>query len=253
MIIVFPLMGHILLGQPYITLGHLWFLELLIIFSAIYTAYWLVNKPSSKTKQAFPGTKTIVKFTVAMALLSFVVRIWAPINYWLPFGLFEPFHIIQYIMLFTAGIIAYREGWVDAIPKAASKLWSRIAVLMAILLPFIIIVTQDAQFSGGLTVSSLIGSFWEAFMGVSICIALLALFKKRFNSYSPIAKALASNTYTVYLIQLPIVIFLQYMIIGLNVDPLIKFIIVGALAVLMSFAISHYVIRRLPYAKNISG
>ena len=55
MIVVFPVMGYLLYGQPNITLGHLWFLELLLIFSAVYVAYWLVKKPSSKAKQSLPG------------------------------------------------------------------------------------------------------------------------------------------------------------------------------------------------------
>jgi glucan biosynthesis protein C len=253
MIGVFPLMGYLLLGQPYITLGHLWFLEVLLILSAVYVAYWWVSKPSSKAKRAFPDTAAILTFIVAMALMSFVVRIWAPENYWLPLGLFEPFHIIQYVMLFIAGLIAFKGGWIDAVPKAAARLWSRVAVLMVISLPVVIIVTNGTQFSGGLTAASLLGSFWEAFMCVSMCIALLALFKNRFNSHGPITRALAKNTYTVYLIQLPIVIFLQYILIAVTIDPLIKFAIVGALGVLLSFAISHYVIRRLPYAKYVLG
>ena len=114
-------------------------------------------------------------------------------------------------------------------------------------------MTNSEEFSGGLTLASLLGSFWEAFMCVSMCIALLAFFKNRFNSQSPIAKALANNSFTVYLIHLPIVIFLQYLLIGVSTDSLIKFVIVGALGVILSFAISHYVIRRLPYAKYILG
>ena len=60
----------------------------------------------------------------------------------MPLGLFEPYHLTQYAMLFAAGIIAYREGWIDAIPKAAAKLWSRVAILMVILLLFVLIVNE---------------------------------------------------------------------------------------------------------------
>ena len=253
MFAVFPVMGYLLYGQPSIALGHLWFLELLLIFSAVYVAYWLVKKPSSKAKKAFPGNATILAFVMAMALISFVVGIWSPVNNWVPLGLFEPFHLTEYVMLFAAGIIAYREGWIDAIPKAAAKLWSRVAILMVILLLFIGGVTNSTQFAGGLTVASLLGSFWEAFMCVSMCIALLALFKNRFNSQGPIAKALANNAFTVYLIHIPIIIFLQYLLIGVAIDPLIKFAIVGAIGVPLAFAISHYGIRRLPYAKYVLG
>jgi glucan biosynthesis protein C len=249
---VFPVMGYLLNGEPAFTLWHLWFLEILLLFSAAYAAYWLVKKPSSKVRRAFPGNTAIVAFTVAMALISFVVRIWAPENYWLPF-LFEPFHITEYVMLFIAGIVAYREGWIDTIPKATAKLWSRAAVIVVVLLPVISIMTGDMEFAGGFTVASLLGSFWEAFMCVSLCIALLALFKNKYDSHGPLARALADNSFTVYLIHIPVVVFLQYLLIGVAMESLVKFAIVGALGVLLSFAISHYVIRRLPYAKYILG
>lgn len=114
-------------------------------------------------------------------------------------------------------------------------------------------VTNSSEFSGGLRLESLIGTTWEAFMCVSMCIALLALFKERFNSQGPIAKALANNAFTVYLIHIPVIVFLQYLMIGVAIDPLIKFAIVGAVGVPLTFAISHYVIRRLPYAKYMLG
>jgi len=253
MIGVFPVMGYLLEGKPSITLGHLWFLALLLIFSAVYAAYWLAKKPSSKAKRPFTGNAAIAAFAVAMALITFVVAIWSPENHWVPLGLFEPYHLTQYAMLFAAGIIAYREGWIDAIPKATAKLWSRVAILMVILLLVVSAVTDSREFSGGLTLASLLGTTWEAFMCVSMCIALLALFQNRFNSQSSIKKALASNTFAVYLIHVPIIVLLQYMLIGVAIDPLAKFAIVGAVGVPLVFAISHYVIRRLPYAKYILG
>jgi glucans biosynthesis protein C len=253
MIVVFPVMGYLLQGKPSITLGHLWFLALLLIFSAVYVAYRLVKKPSLKVKRAFPGNKTIVAFAVAMALITFVVAIVSPENQWLPLGLFEPYHFTQYAMLFAAGIIAYREGWIDTIPGATAKLWSRVAILMVILLLVVGGLTDSSEFAGGLRIASLLGTFWEAFMCVSMCIALLALFKNRFNSQGPLAKALANNAFTVYLIHVPVIVFLQYLLIGVALDPLVKFAIVGALGVVLSFAISHYAIRRLPYAKYVLG
>ena len=252
MFILFPVMDY-LLNYQIILFGHLWFLAMLLIFSTVYVAYWLVKRPSPQMKRPFPSNAAILTFIVVMAVISFIVRIWWPENQWALLGLFEPFHVTQYIMLFAAGIIAYRQGWIEAIPKATGKLWSRVAILTLISLLFVGGVTNSMEFSGGFTAASLLGSFWEAFMCVSICIALLSLFKNRFNSQSFITKTFADDTFTVYLIQLPLVIFLQYMIIGLALDPLIKFVIVGVIGVPLTFALSHYVIRRLPYAKYILG
>jgi hypothetical protein len=66
------------------TLGHLCFLEVLLILSAVYVAYCRASRPSSNAKQAFPGTAAILTFIAAIALISFVVRIWAPEGKLLP-------------------------------------------------------------------------------------------------------------------------------------------------------------------------
>ncbi len=131
------------------------------------------------------------------------------------FGLFEPYHLTQYVMLFAAGILAYREGWMDAIPKAVAKLWSGVVILLVILLLFVSIVDNGYFILGRLLAMAFLGSFWVSFMCVSTSIALLSLFKNRFNSQSPITKALADNTFTVYLIHLPVIIVLQYLLIGI--------------------------------------
>lgn len=252
---VYPILGYLVLhqAQPFITVGNLWFLVLLLLFTAVYVTYWLVKKPSTKTKRAFPGNVVILAFIIVMALISFVVGIWAPINYWLPFGLFEPFHLTQYAMLFAVGIIAYREGWIDAIPEITAKIWSGVAILLVMLLLAVTLWNSDVLLFGGIKLGSLLGSFWVAIMSVSMCIALLSLFRNRFNSQGPLAKGLANNSYTVFIIQIPIIVFLQYLLIGVLIDPFFKFIIVGAIGIPLIFAISHYVIRRLPYATYVLG
>jgi hypothetical protein len=253
MIVVFPVMGFLLQGQPYVSVGHLWFLVLLLIFSAVYVAVRQLKKPSSVIKRPFPDTTTIVLFTGIMSLITFFVAIWSPINQWVPLGLFEPFHLTQYAMLFAAGIVAYREGWIDAIPVTSAKLWSRVALLMVPLLLVIGIATNSTELSGGFTVASLLGCIWVSLTCVSMSIALFAFFKNRFDSRGSFSKALSGNSFTVYLIHIPIVVFLQYLLIGVGIDPLLKFVIVGTTGVISAFATSHYVIRRLPYAKKILG
>jgi hypothetical protein len=43
------------------------------------------------------------------------------------------------------------------------------------------------------------------------------------------------------------------MLVGIAIDPLIKFVIVGVIGIPLVFAFSHFVIRRLPYAKYVTG
>lgn len=74
---VFPGIGYVLYyyglynqPQPLITFGNLWFLALLLLFSAACVAFWRVKKSPLKTKRAFPGTKAILGFILIMAFLS---------------------------------------------------------------------------------------------------------------------------------------------------------------------------------------
>jgi hypothetical protein len=72
------------LNQSQIGLGHLWFLFLLLLFSSIYVVWRVLFKSSSLPKVAFPSAKAIIGFITAMAILEFIVRIWSPVNSWLP-------------------------------------------------------------------------------------------------------------------------------------------------------------------------
>lgn len=47
------------------------------------------------------------------------------------------------------------------------------------------------------------------------------------------------------------IIFLQYLLVGVAIDPMLKFLIVSAVAIPACFGIGHFVIRRLPIVKNV--
>jgi peptidoglycan/LPS O-acetylase OafA/YrhL len=234
-----------------LSLGWLWFLAMLLVFAVCYVALRMASKSTKPKVTGFPGTASILAFAGVMALLTFAVRIMSPINEWTWFHIFEPAHLPQYAMLFAAGIVAYRGGWLDKIPAATAKTWSAVAGLMVLAVPVIYFTLGDAGFDGGLSPMALLWSAWECLLCVSMCIGLLALFKNRFSSQGRIVKAMADNAFTVYLIHIPVIIFLQYLLVGVAIDPMLKFLIVSAVAIPACFGIGHFVIRRLPIVKNV--
>jgi len=260
---IIPVMGYFLGAKdvPFVdfylnnldslSLGWLWFLAMLLVFTVCYVALRMAFKGPGQKTTAFPGTAGILAFAGAMAMLSFAIKIVSPVNEWTWLHLLEPAHLPQYAMLFAAGIFAYRAGWLDKIPPAAAKRWSIAAFLLVLTVPIIYAVFGDEGFDGGLSAMALLWSAWEALMGVSMCIGLLALFKNRFGSQGRIAKAMADNAFTVYLIHIPVVIFLQYLLVGVAVDPMIKFLIVSAVAVPACFGIGQLVIRQIPVVKSV--
>ena len=62
---------------------------------------------------------------------------------------------------------------------------------------------------------------------------------------------MADNAFTVYLIHIPVIIFLQYLLVGVAIDPMFKFLIVSAVALPACFGIGHFIIRRLPIVKSV--
>jgi glucan biosynthesis protein C len=62
-----------------VDVGHLWFLEHLLIFSAVYALWRMIYKESANDKKvqvAPPGYVRIVTFALILATVSAVVRIW---------------------------------------------------------------------------------------------------------------------------------------------------------------------------------
>jgi glucan biosynthesis protein C len=242
----------VLNGQGFTT-WHLWFVEQLLIFSGFYVLWRKVTggRQGSPRKIAFPGSIAIAGFTVALGMAMFAARIVFPLNLWLPFISLEPAHYPEYIALFAAGILAFRNDWFNAMPAATARKWGCITAMAIIGLFPMFAVFGDSIIAGGLTLPSLALSLWEAVVCVGMCISLIALFRGRFNVQGRIAKALSDNSFTVYLIHVPVVVFLQYLLIGVNIHPLIKFALVCLAGVPACFLLSHYVVRRLPYAKQI--
>jgi glucan biosynthesis protein C len=237
-------------GQSSVDLGHLWFLFLLLLFSAAYVIWRALFKRSSLPKIDFPSVKAIFGFIAAMTILVFIVRIWAPINSWLPFHLFEPAHFPQYVMMFFAGLMAYRNDWLNKIPASAAWKWLSIASWSFGVFGIMYGVWGDAVLAGGFTVPSLGGAAWESTMCVSMSIGLLALFKNRFSSTSTFRTALSNSSYASYLIHVLIIVSLQYLLIDATVPSLAKFAIVSLVGVPISFILSD-LIRRVPYANRI--
>jgi surface polysaccharide O-acyltransferase-like enzyme len=201
-------------------------------------------------KVAFPSAKAIIGFITAMAILEFIVRIWSPVNSWLPFGLFEPAHFPQYILMFFAGLMAYRNDWLSKIPQGATVKWLSIAAWSFAAFGIMYAFWGDAMFKGGLTFPSLGMAVWESIMCVSMNIGLVALFKTRFNSTSAIQKTLSNDAFTAYLVHVPIIVGLQLLLVDVAVPSLAKFAVVSIVGTPLTFFLSD-LIKKLPYTKKI--
>nr|WP_269082888.1 acyltransferase family protein [Allosalinactinospora lopnorensis] len=112
--------------------GHLWFIQHLLVYAVLYavwrgfcvgvTSWRGASSPSPARPATAPGAGTIVGFTLAVALATFILRGWYPVDQWVPVLEFiqaEPADLAQYAVFFIVGILAYRHGWLSAFPTRA--------------------------------------------------------------------------------------------------------------------------------------
>jgi fucose 4-O-acetylase-like acetyltransferase len=237
--------------------GPLWFVEGLLIFSLVY-ALVRVLRPARGTeaKHPVPRNRTLLLFALGLGLVTFVVRIWAKVGWsWEPPHL-ELAHFPAYIAFFVVGILAYRGRWLERLSEAQARPWGWIALLFVLLMPLLAVAAGalegdlDPAGAGGLTWLSLAYSVWEAFMGVSMVIAVLAWGRKRLNRQGRLARAVSRDSFAVYVLHPLIVVPLTLALSGWQLDLGLKFLLVAPPALLLCFGAAHY-FRKLPLVRSV--
>ncbi|MBE9916466.1 acyltransferase family protein [Paenibacillus donghaensis] len=240
---------------PVINFGHLWFLQHLLIYSIIYAiTQTFLLKPKNQngnTQKPFPHIIKIFLFTAFVALITFIVRIWYPIDHWIGFLGFiqtEFAHVPQYVSFFIIGLTAAKHNWIVRIPKTIGLICIMIGFISSVILYSEKITTFQA---GGFNIGSLQYSLFETFLCMGMCIGLIFLFQHILNKSSKLFQILSLNAFTVYIIHVPIVVILQYFAESIPVSAYFRFIFVIVLGILASFSISHFVIRKTPYLNKV--
>ncbi|MHA1192468.1 MAG: acyltransferase family protein [Promethearchaeota archaeon] len=106
--------------------GPMWFLVVLLIFTAVYTLWRQVTKIDSVQRRipkefSIPKYYYLLLLAIILGFVTFLVRLISPIDQSL-FGI--PFaFIIQYLMMFSVGAIAVRYEWFEKMTKQHVKVW----------------------------------------------------------------------------------------------------------------------------------
>ncbi|HEY1406061.1 MAG TPA: hypothetical protein VF857_05580, partial [Spirochaetota bacterium] len=169
----------------------------------------------------------------------------------------EYFHFIignfgQYVTFFVIGIVAARRDWINSLPSGVSRFW-RFSLAVLIPLPFVIIVKGGVIENGtdilttGVSWQFYAFGFWQMFFCVAMMITLLRVFRNRV-----IGKTVWSrDAYAAYIIHPLTTIPYALLAMGLDVSPFLKFGIVGICGIITSFAVSRFVVRKLPFVREL--
>jgi hypothetical protein len=239
---------------------HLWFLGHVLLYSLAYAAWRsLVERRADRPRRTWspPNHAAIVGFVVVLALVTFVVRGWYPIDEWVPLFFVvaaEPAHLPQYLSLFALGVIAYRGDWLRRLPTRVGMVWLSVGLVAsagywALLL---LAPNSDVTAGGGFIWQSLLYSTWESVICAGMVVGLIVLFRQVFRRTNRVLVAMAAASYAAYIIHFMIVVFLQAGIEGLDLPALIKFGLVAILGVFLAFGIGH-LSRRVPGLRMILG
>ncbi len=238
------------------TLGHLWFVEHLLLFAVCYRLWRLLpfgRAGFAGGNDAPPRTGTIVVFALALAAVTFMVRVSHPIDRWSVVLGFIPLQfgdLPRDLSFFLIGILAYRRNWLHAMPEKTGRAWLLLGVSLAAGYYFLHLAGYRCFSAGGLDVKSFVFALWEAFLCTGLCIGLPVAFREHCNGGGRFSEHLAADTYGVYLLHVPVVVALQYTMGYADLGALGKFSLVSLSAVILTFLLAD-ALRRLPFARSV--
>lgn len=236
--------------------GPLWFCAALLIFCGVYAGWRRIGGGSRRGGPgAFPGKPAIGGWILVIAVASFLVRIPWPNG--TSFYNMQLCYFPQYILFFIAGTIAYRRSWLTTLTKKTGVFWGRMGsiggliVWMALLIGGGAFKGQAAAYSGGIHWQSLGLCCWEALAGVGLSLYCLVLFRSAFNRQGRIARFFSDNAFAVYVFHPPVLIGISLGIAGLHWPPLVKFVLVTAASIIVTYIVSAAILRKTPLLKKI--
>jgi glucan biosynthesis protein C len=242
-------------------MGPMWFVAMLLIFDFGYTARRMLTKNRtaySMDNSSLPSYLLIGIFILVLAGVSYLLRIVVPMGKEvLDFPTLA--YLPQYLSLFTLGTVASRHNWFRNLPSSMGLVGFVTAMVAGVLL--FPLAFSGHLFSLELTPAlanalgnghwqSAVYTLWDSTFAVGICLGVITLFHSFFDGQGRFGRFLSQHSYTVYIIHIPIVVFLAIALRGIDLEPLLKFGVAAVIAVPPCFAIA-YVFRKIPFAPRI--
>ena len=246
---------NLFLSSPFEGLGFgpLWFIEALLYFTIVYII-WRTFKPKPMRAYSIPSNRGILLFGLLLGAVTFAVRLVFPVGYSFDLLGFQFPFFPQYIALFPVGLLAYRGNWILTMPKETGRLWSRVAIVLLLLMPVLIVVgstsTSLGPFGGGWSWQAVTFAFWEQLFCIAVSIGLNVWFREKINMQSRFTKALTESSYAAYILQAPILVYFTVALQGIQMPPPLKFAVFSPIAVALCF-LAGFAVRKIPKVDRV--
>ncbi len=245
---------HLRDGEWLSNSGPMWFCAALLVFSIVYA--WLSAKVpvSRRSNPQLPGNVAIITFILLMAAATFVTRIWLPqgtsiLN-------MHPGDFPQYILMFAAGVRAYRGRWLDLVPVRFALRWSVFALSCSVLLLMVLLIMRyvlhdEISSEGGVSGVGAIRALWEALVCIGMSFGLITLYRRFFDRQGATARFLSDNAFAVYLFHPPVLIALAIALRSFTAPPLLKAVLLTVFSAIATYTVSALVFRNIPLLRRI--
>jgi hypothetical protein len=241
---------------------HLWFLGHLVLYSAGY-ALWrsLSDRRRDRPGRTWPlpGYAAVTGFVVLLALVTWVVRGWYPIDEWVPLFFLvaaEPAHLPQYLSLFGLGIVAYRGDWFRRWSTRFGAIWLGIGLATSAAAYTAVMLTgdpaNDVIEGGGFTWQALLWSTLEALICTGMVVGLVVVSRAVFRRPNRMLSSMADASYAAYILHVTLVLGLQAGLEGVDMSASYKFGVVAILGVMLAFGAGH-LSRHVPGLRAVLG
>lgn len=253
-------------GLRLLGVGPMWFALALLVFSVVYALLRTIlpQTAGSGAQRDTSSFNALAALVLIIAAGAFLLRLVFPLGtiFW---GM-QLCYFSQYIILFIAGILAYRTNYFEHITSAVGKKWLAAGIIAGFTGPFVMrwavgsynfstrtvdMKAAFASFAGGISWPSISFALWESFVAVSMTVGLLALFRDKFNSGGSISRKLSDSAFAVYMFHPPIIIAVTLLMQTIFLAPVLKWAIASAISVPLCFLLAYYVLLRVPVLKKI--
>ena len=240
-------------------LGPMWFVALLLIFCFGYVVWRQITRNRGAAHESStPRYWQIGVFILALALASYLVRMVIPLGRSV-LGFPTLAYLPQYLGFFILGTVAFRRDWLRRLPGSMGAV-GFIAALVATAALFSVaflsflraLESGAAQFPpfGFGTWQSAVYALWDSIFAVGMVLAAITFFRRFLGGQSSFGGFLSDQSYAVYIIHIPIIVFLAYALRGVAQPPLFKFSVASLIVLTICF-VAAWVIRKIPGVSKV--
>jgi surface polysaccharide O-acyltransferase-like enzyme len=236
------------------SLDQMWFVVMLLVFDLGYLAWRTITKNRPERPVPEKGPKLtfskVALFTLALAAVSYLLRIVVP--YGIPVLQFPSLgYFAQYLSFFLVGMLAFQQGWLRSVAGSLGKMGFVFAVLATVILfPVAIYIGTQSAWIGYGSWQSAVFALWDSIFAVGMSLALITFFRRFLDGGKKLGRFLSQHSFAVYIIHVPVIIFLMLALQCIQMQPLLMFGLAVVVALPVSFGVA-WLIRKIPYMRKI--